>query len=76
MPDNYSMALQHLQNTEKKFRSPDVGQAYKEVLQTYEEKRHIHKVPCQEKKPDEVWFLSHFRVLRPDKTTTKNSNCL
>ena len=71
-PDNYSLALHRLQNTEKKLsRSPDVGQAYKEVLQTFEEKGYIHKVPCQEKKPDRLWFLPHFPVLRPEKSTTK-----
>ena len=72
LPDNYSLALHRLQNTEKKLsRSPDVGQAYKEVLQTYEEKGYIHKVPCQGKKPDQFWFLPHFPVLRPEKSTTK-----
>ena len=72
LPNNYSLSLHRLQNTEKKLsRSPDVGQTYKEVLQTYEEKGYIHKVLCQEKKPDQLWFLPHFPVLRHEKSTTK-----
>ena len=41
------------------------------VLQTYQEAGYIHKVPKEEKKPDQVWYLPHFPVLRPDKATTK-----
>ena len=72
LPDNYSMALQRLRNTEKKLqKSPELGQAYMKVLQTYQEAGYIHKVPKEEKKPDQVWYLPHFPVLRPDKATTK-----
>ncbi|KAL9987043.1 hypothetical protein ACROYT_G001278 [Oculina patagonica] len=72
LPDNYSMALSRLQCTEKKLkRSPELGEAYKKVLQTYQEKGYIHKVPHEEVKPDQVWYLPHFPVLRPDKPTTK-----
>ena len=67
LPDNYSMALQRLQNTEKKLqKSPELGQAYMKVLQTCQEAGYIHKVPKEEKKPDQVWYLPHFPVLRPD----------
>ena len=72
LPDNYSMALKRLRNTEKKLqKSPELGQAYMKVLQTYQEAGYIHKVPKEEKKPDQVWYLPHFPVLRPDKATTK-----
>ncbi|XP_078360400.1 uncharacterized protein LOC144644752 [Oculina patagonica] len=72
LPDNYSMALSRLQCTEKKLkRSPELGEAYKKVLQTYQEKGYIHKVPHEEVKPDQLWYLPHFPVLRPDKPTTK-----
>ena len=72
LPDNYSMALSRLQCTEKKLkRSPELGEAYKEVLQTYQEKGYIHKVPHEKIKPDQLWYLPHFPVLRPDKPTTK-----
>ena len=73
LPDNYSMALhRRLQNTEKKLqKSPELSQAYLKVLKTYQEAGYIHKVPQEEKKPDQVWYLPHFPVLRPDKSTTK-----
>ena len=72
MPDNYSMALSRLQCTEKKLKgSPELGEAYKEVLQTYQKKGYIHKVPHDKIKPDQLWYLPHFPVLRPDKPTTK-----
>ena len=42
--DNYSMALQRLQSTEGKLKqSPKRGEAYKEVLQTYQDKR-VHQL--------------------------------
>ena len=43
------------------------------MLQTYQEAGYNHKVPQEEKekKPDQAWYLSHFPVLRPDKSTTK-----
>ena len=31
----------------------------------------MHKVPQEEKKPDQVRYLPHFLVLRPDKSTNK-----
>jgi len=66
------MALHRLQNTEKKLqKSLELSQAYLKVLQTYQEAGYIHKVPQEEKKPDQVWYLPHFPVLRPDKSTTK-----
>ena len=41
------------------------------MLQIYRKARYIHKVPQEEKKPDQVWYLPHFSVLRPDNSTTK-----
>jgi len=66
------MALHRLQNTEKRLlKSPDIGAAYKEVLWTYQEKCYIHKVSPEKDRPDQVRYLPHFPVLRPDKSTTK-----
>lgn len=65
------MALYRLRNTEKLQKSPELSQAYERVLQIYQEAGYIHKVPQKEKKPDQVWYLPHFPVLRPDKSTTK-----
>jgi len=41
------------------------------VLQIYQDAGYIHRVPQEEKKPDQVWYLLHFPVLRPDKSMTK-----
>ena len=72
LPDNFNMALHRLQKTEKRLlKSPEIGEAYKEVLQTYKEKGYIHKVSPKEIRPDQVWYLPHFPVFRPDKSTTK-----
>ena len=72
LPDNYSMALNRLQYTEKKLkRCPELGEAYKTAVQSYQDQGYILKVPRDEVKPDQVWFLPHFPVLRPNKSTTK-----
>ena len=66
------MALQCLQNSEKRLqKSPEIAKAYNDVLQTYQDKGYISKVSPEEEKPDQVWYLPHFPVLRPDKSTTK-----
>ena len=72
LPDNFKMALHRLQNTEKRLqKSPELAKAYSDVLQTYEDKGYIRKVSRDDEKPDQVWYLPHFPVLRPDKSTTK-----
>ena len=66
------MALQRLLNTEKKLQKPpELSHVYLKVLQTYQEAGYIQKVLQEEKKPDQVWYLPHFPVLRPDKSMTK-----
>ena len=55
LPDNFAMAMHHLQNTEKRLqKSPELA-----------------KVLPEEEKPDQLWYLPHFPILRPDKSTTK-----
>lgn len=72
IPDDYSIAFQHLQSTERKLKwSPDLGEAYEAVLQTYRFKGYIRKVPHGEAKPWQARYLPHFPVLRPDKAMTK-----
>ena len=69
---NFKMALHHLQDTEKRFqKSPELAKAYSDVLQMYQDKGYIHKVSRDDEKPHQVWYLPHFPVLRPDKSTTK-----
>ncbi|XP_022806800.1 uncharacterized protein LOC111343871 [Stylophora pistillata] len=72
MPDNYETALRRLQNTEKHFcRYPEIGKCYSDVINQYQAKGCIRKVPEMDKKPSESWYLPHFAVIRPDKETTK-----
>ena len=72
LPNNYSMALRRLENTEKRLnRSPDVATAYGDTIQKYIEKGYVRKVPEAEKVPEREWYLPHFAVVKPDRTTTK-----
>ena len=72
MPDNYETAQRWLQNTEKRLcRYPEIGKCYSDVINQYEAKGYIRKVPETEKKPRESWYLPHFAVIRPEKETTK-----
>ena len=72
LPNNFTMAMDRLQNTEKRFqKSPELAIAYSDVLETYQDKGYIRKVLPEEEKADQLWYLSHFPILRPDKSTTK-----
>ena len=45
LPDNYRMALQRLQNTEKRLqKSPDVAMAYSDIIDKYVAKGYVRKV--------------------------------
>lgn len=72
LPNNFEMAFDRLQNRDKRLqKSPDLAKAYTDVLQTHCDKEYIHKVSPDEEKPNQTWYLPHFPVLRPDKSTTK-----
>lgn len=67
LPDSYNMALQRLENTEKRLHwSPEIATAYSKVIDQYTEKGYVRKVPENER-ADSKWHLRHFPVLRPDK---------
>lgn len=66
------MALQRLQNTEKRLlRQPDVAGTYRETIRRYLEEGYVHRVQKSAQGEENAWFLPHFPVLRPDKTMTK-----
>ena len=66
------MALQRLQNTEKRLlRNTDEGKAYCDVIEQYIEKGYVRKVERDENFPNNKWYLPHFPVIRHDKDTTK-----
>ncbi|XP_062580317.1 uncharacterized protein LOC134242249 [Saccostrea cucullata] len=72
LPNNYDMALQRLENTEKRLmRNEEVRDSYSKTIEQYIEKGYIRKVDRDEEKSG-TWYLPHFPVIRPDKTTTKS----
>ena len=72
LPNNYEMALRRLLNTEKRLlKNPEIGEAYTNNINQYLEKGYIRKLDPTEKSPLKKWYLPHFPVVRPDRTTTK-----
>ena len=72
LPNNYEMAYSRLRNTEKRLiRQASVGEDYKRVIASYVEKGYIRKVPQAEDEPQCLWYLPHFPVCRPERSTTK-----
>ena len=72
LTNNYDVAVNRLQNLNKKLnRQPEIREAYADTINKYIEKGYIREVPPTEPKPPGVWYLPHFPVLRPDKSTTK-----
>lgn len=72
LPNNYEMANSRLRNTEKRLiRQPLVGEDYQRVITSYVDKGYIRKVQPTENKPKSTWYLPHFPVYRPERSTTK-----
>ncbi|XP_078360456.1 uncharacterized protein LOC144644785 [Oculina patagonica] len=66
------MALRRLCNTEKRLlKSPEIAEGYSKNITQYLEKGYIRKVDSAEEKPSRKWYLPHFPIVRPDRTTTK-----
>ena len=72
LQNNYEMAFRRLQNTEQRlFKKPDTARAYRDCIEQYISKGYIRKVPVTEEQPSTKWFLPHFPIVKPDRTTTK-----
>lgn len=72
LQNNYDMALQRLKNTEQRLlKRPDIAKQYQSTLDQYVEMCYIRKIPETEKQPPQKWYLPHFPVVHPEKTTTK-----
>ncbi len=72
LKDNFEMAKGRLESTENRLkRTPEIAAEYKRIVNDYQDKGYIREVKPEEKTPDQVWYLPHFPVLRPDKKTTK-----
>lgn len=71
LPCNYDMALQRLENTEKRLmKNQEVKDSYSKTIEQYLEKGYIRNINRDEEKSGKG-FLLHFPVIRPDKSTTK-----
>ena len=70
LPNNYEVAYKRLQNTEVKLlKNPELAQSYADVINRYVEQGYVKKVaPIDSEKQ---WFLPHFPVVKPDRSTTK-----
>ena len=72
LPNNYEMALRRILNTEKRLlKNPEIGEAFTNNINQYLEKGYIRRLDPTEKSPLKKWYLPHFPVVRPDRTTTK-----
>ena len=72
LESNRQMAEKRLRSVERKLMQDEsLAQAYQSVIDDYIEKGYIREVPKVEPKPASEWFLPHFPVVRPEKSTTK-----
>ena len=69
--DNYEMALRRLEGTEHRLlKRLEIARTYTDSIQRYTLKGYIRKVPREDRSAAR-WFLPHFPIVRPDRTTTK-----
>ena len=72
LPDNYTMALKRLENTELKLlKNPEMAQDYQATITSYLQQGYVRKLPDDEMKQVPGWLLPHFPVFRPESQTTK-----
>ena len=69
VPNNIETAKKRLTCTEKSIRKRGLGDSYKTIIEQYLEKGYIRKVAKDDKSGR--WYLPHFAISRPDKSTTK-----
>ncbi|XP_065677463.1 uncharacterized protein LOC124808610 [Hydra vulgaris] len=70
LDNNYTMALNRLQNTEKRLmKNKSLGEEYNNIIRQYQEKGYLDKI--NKKELGDGRYLPHFPILRPDKSTTK-----
>ena len=71
LQSNRQMAEKRLRSVRKMMQDESLAQAYQSVIDDYISKEYIREVPEVEPKPLLEWFLPHFPVVRPEKSTTK-----
>ena len=71
LTNNYQMALNRLDNTKRRLmKQPELGEKYCEIIEQYIKKGYLEYVDVKNDSND-CWYLPHFPVVRPDKSTTK-----
>ena len=71
LPNNYSMALRRLQNLEKTLvKNPEIAKSYQETICRYLYRGYIKKIE-QTETLKASWYLPHFAITKPGRTTTK-----
>ena len=71
LPNNYDMAVNRLLSTEKQLlKDLQLGGAYSNVTNEYLKKGYVSKVTPSDK-VEKAWYLPHFAIVKPEKTTTK-----
>ncbi|XP_033105477.1 uncharacterized protein LOC117107807 [Anneissia japonica] len=71
LPENYDMAVRRLECAEKRLRNPDIAASYSPTIDQYVQKGYIRKITEHEKQPMGKWYLPHFAIVKPDRSTTK-----
>ena len=72
LPNSYEMVVNRLISTEKRLlKDPKLAESYSEVISKYPQRGYISKV-TPSKTEEKAWYLPHFAVARPEKTTKKN----
>ena len=64
--------LKRLVSTERRLhKDENITIAYKKVVKAHEEKGYIRQLSKAEAQQKKCWYLPHFAIVRPQKTTTK-----
>ena len=71
LTSNYQMALNRLNNTEKRLiKQPEPDEKYCEIIEEYIKKGYLEYVDVKDDSND-CWYLPYFPVVRPNESTTK-----
>ena len=75
LSDNCEMVLRRLVSTERRLRrDPAIAATYSTVLQQYLDKGYIKRVTNADKGSLKQWYLPHFPIVKPLRTTVLLEN--
>ena len=69
LSNKYEMAVNWLITEKRLLKDPQLAESYAEVIGKYTQKGYISKVTPSE--TEEAWYLPHYAIVRPEKSTTK-----